>query len=161
MNAYWIYARISRFDNIIGNIYMRTKRKMTTPYQDVPIGIRVLQKCSGSSISENRVVRYGLSNKKWCFAAFSCDVFNGFWLIVGSGFRYKFFVLGLTYVAYMCYHMTRKPISVVKSVLHRNCSMVEIPSNYKLVTDASNESTWCDYPPFGKCISVINKGHCR
>lgn len=50
----------------------------------------------------------------------------------------------------MCYHMTRKPISVVKSVLHRNCSMVQLPKHVKLVTDASNETTWCDYPPFGK-----------
>lgn len=69
-------------------------------------------------------------------------------------FRYKFSVLALTYLAYMCYHMTRKPISVVKSVLHRNCSMVEMPKNFKLTTDASNESTWCDYPPFGK-INVM------
>lgn len=63
--------------------------------------------------------------------------------------RYKFSVLALTYVAYTCYHLTRKPISVVKAVLHRNCSAIEIPKQIKLVTDASNESTWCDYAPFG------------
>lgn len=67
-------------------------------------------------------------------------------------FRYKFSVLLLTYLAYMCYHMTRKPISVVKSVLHRNCSLVEMPNKMKLIADASNESTWCDYPPFGECF---------
>lgn len=68
--------------------------------------------------------------------------------------RYKFSVLALTYVAYTCYHLTRKPISVVKAVLHRNCSLVEIPKQLSLVKDVSNESTWCDYAPFGeyKCI---------
>lgn len=45
--------------------------------------------------------------------------------------------------------MTRKPISVVKSVLHRNCTIVEKPLDFVL-TDSMNESTWCDYPPFGK-----------
>ena len=44
--------------------------------------------------------------------------------------------------------MTRKPISVVKSVLHRNCSESNIPTGY-VVTQSTNESTWCDYPPFG------------
>lgn len=57
--------------------------------------------------------------------------------------------------------MTRKPISVVKSVLHRNCSTVDIPKNYKLVTDASNESTWCDYAPFGMYIIKFNAGVIR
>ena len=42
---------------------------------------------------------------------------------------------------YMCYHMTRKTISVVKPVLHRNCSDLSIPLNYERVPDA----TWCDY----------------
>lgn len=61
--------------------------------------------------------------------------------------RYKSSVLALTYLAYMCYHLTRKPISVVKSVLHRNCTNLEIPKDFKFT---GNESTWCDYPPFGK-----------
>lgn len=65
-------------------------------------------------------------------------------------YRYRFSVLALTYLAYTCYHLTRKPISVVKAVLHRNCSLVEIPNQIK--TDASNESTWCDYAPFGKAM---------
>jgi MFS transporter, OPA family, solute carrier family 37 (glycerol-3-phosphate transporter), member 1/2 len=42
--------------------------------------------------------------------------------------------------------MTRKPISVVKSVLHQNCSAIERPDN--LVVTDDNEQTWCDYPPF-------------
>lgn len=65
-------------------------------------------------------------------------------------YRYKFSVLALTYVAYTCYHLTRKPISVVKAVLHRNCSLVEIPQQIRLVKDVTNESTWCDYAPFGE-----------
>ncbi|CAD7013777.1 unnamed protein product [Ceratitis capitata] len=43
----------------------------------------------------------------------------------------------LTYLAYAAYHMSRKPISVVKSVLHENCT------NPKNTTDND-----CGYPPF-------------
>ncbi|GAB0089583.1 glucose-6-phosphate exchanger SLC37A2 [Sergentomyia squamirostris] len=60
---------------------------------------------------------------------------------------YKFSVLALTYIAYCCYHLTRKPISVVKSVLHRNCSTVALPKGV-LLSEAIDNSTWCDYPPF-------------
>ncbi|CAO1327504.1 unnamed protein product [Diamesa tonsa] len=57
---------------------------------------------------------------------------------------YKVSVLFLTYVAYVCYHMTRKPIAVVKSVLHQNCSdVLPRPDNI-----APGNQTWCDYPPF-------------
>lgn len=52
-------------------------------------------------------------------------------------------MLILTYVAYMCYHMTRKPISVVKSVLHRNCSELIPPDDVP-----QNDTNWCDYQPF-------------
>jgi len=58
---------------------------------------------------------------------------------------FKISVLSLTYVAYVCYHMTRKPIAVVKSVLHRNCSDVPRPSGLELLID---DDTWCDYAPF-------------
>ncbi|XP_031630748.1 glucose-6-phosphate exchanger SLC37A2 isoform X2 [Contarinia nasturtii] len=95
---------------------MNFKRKtMSTSYLDVPIGIRLIQRYGRNENQQNRL------------------------------FRYKFSVLALTYVAYTCYHLTRKPISVVKAVLHRNCSLLEAP---KQVTDATNESTWCDYAPF-------------
>lgn len=50
----------------------------------------------------------------------------------------------------MCYHMTRKPISVVKSVLHRNCSQLEMPEHIKMSLHGENDGTWCDYPPFGE-----------
>lgn len=50
--------------------------------------------------------------------------------------------------------MTRKPIAVVKSVLHRNCSDVPRPSDLK-IDPLHDDSTWCDYAPFGNIrISV-------
>ena len=57
-------------------------------------------------------------------------------------------VLGLTYLAYTCYHMTRKPISVVKNVLSMNCSGLLPPPD--LVVNDTNRFTWCDWAPFGK-----------
>lgn len=56
-------------------------------------------------------------------------------------------------MAYTCYHLTRKPISVVKAVLHRNCSL--IPKQIGGITDIPNEETWCDYAPFGKSIEMM------
>ncbi|XP_024881106.1 glucose-6-phosphate exchanger SLC37A2 isoform X2 [Temnothorax curvispinosus] len=55
-------------------------------------------------------------------------------------------VLALTYLAYTCYHLTRKPISVVKNVLSLNCSDLPVPADI-LVND-SNRDTWCDWAPF-------------
>lgn len=54
-------------------------------------------------------------------------------------------MLTLTYVAYVCYHMTRKPMAVVKSVLHRNCSDLPRPSDLEI---HGNDDNWCDYAPF-------------
>lgn len=43
--------------------------------------------------------------------------------------------------------MTRKPIAVVKSVLHRNCSdLGPQPPASRMVL--GNDETWCDYAPF-------------
>lgn len=42
----------------------------------------------------------------------------------------------------MCYHLSRKPISVVKTVLHRNCSSLTPPS-------PNEPQNWCDWAPFG------------
>lgn len=55
-------------------------------------------------------------------------------------------VLFLTYISYVCYHMTRKPIAVVKSVLHRNCSDLGQQHVSRMVL--GNDETWCDYAPF-------------
>lgn len=51
--------------------------------------------------------------------------------------------------------MTRKPIAVVKSVLHRNCSDVPRPSHLKL-TAFGDDDTWCDYAPFGNVFFVVS-----
>lgn len=48
----------------------------------------------------------------------------------------------------MCYHMTRKTLSVVKSVLHRNCSDLPVPLGVHVM--APPDETWCDYPPFDR-----------
>ncbi|KAG4075300.1 hypothetical protein HA402_003091 [Bradysia odoriphaga] len=98
------------------------KRKMSTSYSDIPIGVRIIQSI-GNRIGFGTTVRFN------------------------RVLTYKFSVLALTYLAYMCYHLTRKPISVVKNVLHRNCSDLLMPKDFK-VTPTTNESTWCDYPPF-------------
>ncbi|KAL3270617.1 hypothetical protein HHI36_021151 [Cryptolaemus montrouzieri] len=57
---------------------------------------------------------------------------------------YQSSVVFLTYIAYMCYHMCRKPISVVKAVLHQNCSALTPPDNIP----AYENTTWCDWAPF-------------
>ncbi len=44
--------------------------------------------------------------------------------------------------------MSRKPISVVKNVLSRNCSGIPIPPGTHI--DDTNKDTWCDWAPFGK-----------
>jgi Major Facilitator Superfamily len=67
------------------------------------------------------------------------------YLIFVSNCRFKISVLTLTYISYVCYHMTRKPIAVVKSVLHRNCSDIPRPPSLDLSKD---DDTWCDYAPF-------------
>nr|XP_022899760.1 glucose-6-phosphate exchanger SLC37A2 isoform X2 [Onthophagus taurus] len=59
-------------------------------------------------------------------------------------FYYRSSVLILTYFAYMCYHLTRKPISVVKAVLHQNCTALTPSSE----VPADHITNWCDWAPF-------------
>ncbi|XP_003748062.1 glucose-6-phosphate exchanger SLC37A2 [Galendromus occidentalis] len=62
--------------------------------------------------------------------------------------RYRYFILMSTFLAYLCYHMTRRPIAVVKAVLNHdgNCSTARPQINR---TVPANESgTWCDWEPF-------------
>ncbi|NXV95387.1 G6PT3 protein, partial [Calonectris borealis] len=57
--------------------------------------------------------------------------------------RYRGLTLVLTFLCYTSYHLSRKPISIVKSQLHPNCSALSPnPSN------DSNSSTWCSWAPF-------------
>ncbi|GFO46624.1 glucose-6-phosphate exchanger slc37a2 [Plakobranchus ocellatus] len=58
-------------------------------------------------------------------------------------FTYRWFILVFTFFCYASYHLSRKPISVVKSVLHQNCSKVHHDNS----TNTSNPF-WCDWAPF-------------
>ncbi|XP_058482853.1 glucose-6-phosphate exchanger SLC37A2 isoform X2 [Solea solea] len=57
---------------------------------------------------------------------------------------YRSFILLLTFLFYTAYHLSRKPISIVKSELHRNCSSVIRPVDLNI----TNNATWCDWAPF-------------
>uniref|UniRef100_A0A3B5BGG6 Glucose-6-phosphate exchanger SLC37A2 n=1 Tax=Stegastes partitus TaxID=144197 RepID=A0A3B5BGG6_9TELE len=57
---------------------------------------------------------------------------------------YRGFILLLTFLFYTAYHLSRKPISIVKSELHRNCSTVIRPTDLNI----TNNATWCDWQPF-------------
>ncbi|KYO35816.1 glucose-6-phosphate exchanger SLC37A2 isoform X1 [Alligator mississippiensis] len=58
---------------------------------------------------------------------------------------YRGFILVLTFLFYTSYHLSRKPISIVKSELHLNCSALG-----RNPTNGSNSTTWCDWAPFDK-----------
>uniref|UniRef100_A0A3Q3N2I0 Glucose-6-phosphate exchanger SLC37A2 n=1 Tax=Mastacembelus armatus TaxID=205130 RepID=A0A3Q3N2I0_9TELE len=58
--------------------------------------------------------------------------------------RYRSSILFLTFIFYTSYHLSRKPISIVKSELHRNCSTVIRPADLNI----TNNDTWCDWAPF-------------
>ncbi|XP_062566694.1 glucose-6-phosphate exchanger SLC37A2-like [Saccostrea cucullata] len=62
--------------------------------------------------------------------------------------RYKIFILIFTFLCYTSYHLSRKPISVVKSVLNRNCSVSLNHEN--LIIHEGNDTKWCDWKPFDK-----------
>ncbi|XP_011499610.1 PREDICTED: sugar phosphate exchanger 2 isoform X2 [Ceratosolen solmsi marchali] len=93
---------------------------MTNLLKDVPLGIRFIEWISGKCQYRR------LDRMTWHRAG----------------------VLGLTYLAYTCYHMSRKPISVVKNVLSFNCSGISPPPD--LFINDSNRDTWCDWAPFDK-----------
>lgn len=57
---------------------------------------------------------------------------------------YRGFILFLTFLFYTAYHLSRKPISIVKSELHKNCSLVVRPADLNI----TNNDTWCDWTPF-------------
>lgn len=78
-------------------------------------------------------MRSSLAPGVWFLRAFSRD----------SWFRG--FILLITFFIYTCYHMSRKPISVVKSRLHHNCSGIIQPTNN---THSINDTTWCNWAPF-------------
>ncbi|CAL8365203.1 unnamed protein product [Lota lota] len=57
---------------------------------------------------------------------------------------YRSFTLFLTFLSYTAYHLSRKPISIVKNELHRNCSLVIRPADL----NTTDNETWCDWAPF-------------
>uniref|UniRef100_H3C9I6 Glucose-6-phosphate exchanger SLC37A2 n=1 Tax=Tetraodon nigroviridis TaxID=99883 RepID=H3C9I6_TETNG len=57
---------------------------------------------------------------------------------------YRGSILLLTFLFYTAYHLSRKPISIVKSQLHRNCSELVPPAGLNV----SDNDTWCDWVPF-------------
>ncbi|KAG7257955.1 hypothetical protein CRUP_032469 [Coryphaenoides rupestris] len=57
---------------------------------------------------------------------------------------YRSATLFLTFLFYTAYHLSRKPISIVKSQLHRNCSLVVRPADL----NTTDNETWCDWAPF-------------
>uniref|UniRef100_A0A673YWT4 Solute carrier family 37 member 1 n=1 Tax=Salmo trutta TaxID=8032 RepID=A0A673YWT4_SALTR len=72
-------------------------------------------------------------------------------LSVLSPCRYRAFTFGLTFLLYTSFHLSRKPISIVKSELHKNCSAL-----HELSTAGSRQlpnlhtETDCSWKPFDK-----------
>ena len=56
---------------------------------------------------------------------------------------YKVSVLFLTFLSYASYHLSRRPPSVVKSILNKNCTGLPIPSGVNVT--GANVETWCDW----------------
>ncbi|XP_076310504.1 glucose-6-phosphate exchanger SLC37A2-like isoform X2 [Tachypleus tridentatus] len=54
--------------------------------------------------------------------------------------------MGNTYVAYTAYHLSRRPLSVVKNVLNQNCSKLQPPPG--VYVTSQNRNTWCNWAPF-------------
>ncbi|XP_068621748.1 glucose-6-phosphate exchanger SLC37A2 isoform X2 [Battus philenor] len=90
--------------------------KMTGVSRDAPLGIQCIQRLSAWLCPRMQINRL-----RW----------------------YQVTVLVLTYFTYMTYHLTRKPISVVKSVLHQNCSALPPPPGVD-----PTDHQWCNWPPF-------------
>jgi MFS family permease len=59
-----------------------------------------------------------------------------------------FRVLLLTFISYTCYHLSRRPLSVVKNILSRNCTELSPPSDI-IFTNTTTVNNWCDWKPFG------------
>lgn len=62
--------------------------------------------------------------------------------------RYKFFILMSTFFAYLCYHMTRRPIAVVKAVLNHDGNCTGVRPIINRTVPLSENTTWCDWEPF-------------
>ena len=56
---------------------------------------------------------------------------------------YKASILIFTFAAYSSYHISRRPLSIVKSVLNKNCSSLEPPSWITITNETADG--WCDW----------------
>ncbi|GFY52478.1 glucose-6-phosphate exchanger SLC37A2 [Trichonephila inaurata madagascariensis] len=61
---------------------------------------------------------------------------------------YQTSVLVLTFLAYTAYHMSRRPLAVVKNSLNQNCSRLTPPPG--MILNNSTIDNWCDWAPFDK-----------
>ncbi|XP_063545604.1 glucose-6-phosphate exchanger SLC37A2 isoform X1 [Cydia strobilella] len=102
--------------DLVRKFRRKFRLKMSGVNREAPIGIQCLQRLSG-----------------WCCPRLQINRLR----------CYQIFILVLTYFTYMTYHLTRKPISVVKSVLHQNCSGQVPPPDVD-----PNDENWCNWAPF-------------
>ncbi|XP_050527402.1 glucose-6-phosphate exchanger SLC37A2 isoform X2 [Daktulosphaira vitifoliae] len=86
---------------------------------DAPFGVQILQKLSS---------KYPCMNQ-----------------ITDRNNLYKYSVLFLTFITYVAYHASRKPISVVKIVLYQNCSEITPPAGIN-----TTDPDWCNWLPFNE-----------
>ncbi|KAG8198313.1 hypothetical protein JTE90_021564 [Oedothorax gibbosus] len=61
---------------------------------------------------------------------------------------YQTTVLLLTFLAYTAFHMSRRPLAVVKNSLNQNCSKLTPPPG--MILNNSTINNWCDWAPFDK-----------
>ena len=65
------------------------------------------------------------------------------WPILESTTFYKAQILIFTYIAYAGYHLSRRPLAVIKSTLHHEtCAGLDAAG--KIIT-SENATTWCDW----------------
>uniref|UniRef100_A0A4W4FFY5 Major facilitator superfamily (MFS) profile domain-containing protein n=1 Tax=Electrophorus electricus TaxID=8005 RepID=A0A4W4FFY5_ELEEL len=65
--------------------------------------------------------------------------------------RYRAFTFALTFLLYTSFHLSRKPISIVKSELHKNCSLLrELPTDSSPQQLSLPVETDCSWKPFDK-----------
>uniref|UniRef100_A0A8C7FBJ9 Solute carrier family 37 member 1 n=1 Tax=Oncorhynchus kisutch TaxID=8019 RepID=A0A8C7FBJ9_ONCKI len=65
--------------------------------------------------------------------------------------RYRAFTFGLTFLLYTSFHLSRKPISIVKSELHKNCSALhELSTTGSRQLPRLHTETDCSWKPFDK-----------
>lgn len=63
--------------------------------------------------------------------------------------RYQIFIFVSTFFSYLSFHMTRRPIAVVKAVLNYNGSCYKADPLVNFTVTTENAHSWCDWEPFG------------